>query len=310
MHIPSLPLTANVSIPALGYGVGTAWFRSSSERVPALKRAVRSALDAGLFHIDEAEMYGNEDATGEALREWLALNPGTRSNLHITSKVISVDDGIGNVCRRSLQALGCEYFDLYLIHAPFQRDGTPFQTPLAEAWKQMEALVDAGLARAIGVSNWRVCDLEQIYEGARHKPCCNQIEAHPYLQQSSLRRWCAERGILLTAYAPLASLTKPELSGGPIDSAVQAAAVAHDKTPAQVLLRWCLQQGYGAITATSKAERLHEYADVFSFELSEAEVAAISEAGAAHPRRTSWTQCAPKFQSDPSLEEPCPLSVL
>ena len=151
------------------------------------------------------------------------------------------------------------------------------------------------------MSNWRVCDLQQIYDGARIKPSCNQIEAHPYLQQPRLDAYCADRGILLTAYAPLAPLTK--LAGGPVDAPVAAAAAAHGATPAQVLLRWCLQQGKGVLTTTSKSERLSEYRGAMGFTLTAEEVAAISEAGAQRPRRLYWTQCAPMFQADPTLED-------
>lgn len=189
---PPLRLGDSATIPSMGYGVGTAWFKCDAERQPQLIASVQAALDAGYRHIDEAEMYANEAATGIALQQWLARNPSTpRSELFVTSKVISVDDGIEAVCRRSLAALGVSYFDLYLIHAPFQRhDGSAFQTPLPECWQQMEALVDAGLAKSIGVSNWRVADLAQIYDGARIKPSCNQVGA-----RAEACAWCVSRAV-------------------------------------------------------------------------------------------------------------------
>lgn len=300
--IPRVVLAPNRTIPSLGFGVGTAWFKSPQERRPALKAAVHAALDAGFMHLDEAEMYANEECTGDALREWLAAHPTPRETLHVTSKVMDVDSdgGIEAVCRRSLQALGCGHFDLYLVHAPFNRDGSPFRTPLHGVWAQMESLVDKGLAAAIGVSNWRICDLQAVFDGARIKPCCNQIEAHPYLQQSGLFEYCAQRNIALAAYAPLAPLTK--MHGGPVDAVVDSAAAAHKASPAQVLLRWSLQMGMLAITTTSKPERLEEYKGIWGFELSAEQMAAISEAGRANPRRLYWTQCAPMFQTDPRLE--------
>ena len=299
---PLLPLCVAQDMPAVGFGVGTSWFKCPEDRKTALKEAVTMALDAGFTHLDEAEMYANEDVTGVALQDWLSSHPNVpRDRLHITSKVMSVDDGIEGVCRQSLSALGIERFDLYLVHAPFQRDGgKPFRKSLREVWREMEALVDLGLCRAIGVSNWRVCDLDEIFDGARIKPCCNQIEAHPYLQQPRLQQYCAERGILVTAYAPLAPLTK--LPGGPVDAPVQAAADARGATPAQVLLRWCLQTGKGAITTTGRPERLEEYKGALRFELTPMEVDAISAAGLRSPRRLYWTQCAPMFQADPTLE--------
>jgi diketogulonate reductase-like aldo/keto reductase len=107
------------------------------------------------------------------------------------------------VCRRSLAAMQTPYFDLYLLHAPFKRCGEPFSCPLPEVWRQMEALVDSGLAKAIGVSNWRVRDLKQIVDVARIQPACNQVEAHPYLQQPSLRKYCTDRDIVLSACATI-----------------------------------------------------------------------------------------------------------
>ena len=159
MPVPKLLLGGRPLIPALGFGVGTAWFQSAGGgRETELIESVHAALDAGFRHIDEAEMYCNEAATGKAITSWLSRTGTPRQSLFVTSKVMSVDEGVGVICRRSLQAMGLSYFDLYLVHAPFQRSGTPFATPLSEVWRQMEELVDAGLTRAIGVSNWRVCE--------------------------------------------------------------------------------------------------------------------------------------------------------
>ena len=118
------------------------------------------------------------------------------------------------MCRETLKALGVDYLDLYLIHAPFKSNGDPWTTPIQQIWSQMESLVDDGLVKAIGVSNWLVKDLEKIYDNARIKPACNQIEAHPYLQQDDLFQYCSERKIVVTAYAPLASITK--VRDGPV----------------------------------------------------------------------------------------------
>lgn len=131
--------------------------------------------------------------------------------------------GIEGVCRKTLTALGVEYLDLYLIHAPFQSNGDPWITPIDTIWSQMEALVDAGLVRAIGVSNWLVKDLERVYASARIKPACNQIEAHPYLQQDDLFQYCSERNIVVTAYAPLASITK--VRDGPVGTSALSASM-------------------------------------------------------------------------------------
>ena len=302
--MPTLPLALK-EMPLIGYGVGTAWFRSSGVRVQALKDGVIAALDAGFRHLDEAEMYCNEEHTGEALQQWLAKTSTPRSELWVTSKVLSVDDpgGIAAVCDRSLQALGVGYFDLYLIHAPCQRDGMPFKRPLREYWAQMEALVDAGKARRIGVSNWRVADLEQL-EGARLPPVCNQLEANPHLQQPKLQQYCAAHGIGVAAYAPLAPLTKDCFAGGAAAEAAAAVAARLGLTPAQVLLRWSLDTGRVPITTTSRPERLKDFLAVPQLPpLAAADADAISVAGAAAPRRTFWLQCTGHFKEDPR-EEP------
>lgn len=302
--VPLLPLPGGRGIPALGYGLGTAWFKSAgTDREADLGAGVTAALDAGFTHIDEAEMYENEAATGKAITQWLARTGTPRSSLFVTGKVLSVDEpGVEAICRQSLARMGVEYFDLYLIHAPFDSAGEPFKRPLAEIWKDMEALVDAGLVRAIGVSNWRICDLEEIFDGARIKPACNQVEAHPYLQQGQLVRWCQEHDMLVTAYSPLGSIVKEELQGGPVDAVAADIAQRLGRTPAQVLLRWNLQTGRGVLSTTSKKERMQEYLGIFDFELSEQDVEKISAAGASRPRRAFWTQC-PQFPADPTQAE-------
>jgi len=288
--VPMLPLTKDLGIPAIGYGVGTAWFKAAgTEREAALQASVVAALDAGFRHLDEAEMYQNEGATGKAVGEWLARTGTPREQLFITSKVFNVDDpGVEAVCRRSLEAMGLTYFDLYLVHAPFMTDGTPFKKSLQDIWREAEGLVDAGLAKAIGVSNWRISDLEQVCEGARVKPVCNQLEAHPYLQQPKLLSWCQAHGILVTAYSPLGSIVQEKLRGGPVDAVVAKVAERSGKTPGQVLLRWNLQTGRGVLTTTSKPERLLEFLSIFDFELTAEEVAEISAAGSARQQRVFW----------------------
>jgi len=155
----------------------------------------------------------------------------------------------------------------------------------------MEKLVDQGLVKAIGVSNFKISHVQEILDGARIKPVCNQIEANPYLQQPEFLDWCKAQGILVTAYAPLASITHQPFQGGPVDAPVAAAAQKHGNTPAQVLLRWNLQTGRGVVTTTSRKERLTEYLGIFDFELSAEEVSAISSAGAPlQPRRVYWTK--------------------
>uniref|UniRef100_A0A7S4Q141 NADP-dependent oxidoreductase domain-containing protein n=1 Tax=Alexandrium monilatum TaxID=311494 RepID=A0A7S4Q141_9DINO len=300
--VPMVALAPGVDMPALGYGIGTPWFQATGDKVASLKEAIGIALDSGFRHIDEAEMYANSVTTGEALRAWMERTGTPRKGLFLTHKVISVDDpGIVATCRKSLESMGLDYFDLYLIHAPFHRSGEPFKKSLKEAWAEMESLVDAGAVRCIGVSNWRVQDLEEIYESARIKPVCNQVEANPYLQQPALLSYCQARSICVTFYGGQLSLTKEEVKGGPVDVVVEEVAKKHGVTPGQVLLRWGHQTGRVPITTTTKPERMVEYLRIFSFELSAAELDAISVAGRERQRRWFWTQC-PQFAEDPSGE--------
>jgi len=260
------------------------------------------ALDAGFRHIDEAEMYQNEDTTGKAINEWMQKTSTRREDLWVTHKVMSVDSpGIQATCEKSLEKMGLCYFDLYLIHAPFQRNGNPFKTSLRDAWTQMEGLVDAGKVRAIGVSNWRIQDLQEIYDSARIKPVCNQVEANPYLQQPNLFSYCKARDIMITAYGPQLPVTRDAFKGGAVDAVVDKAAKRLNVTVGQVYLRWCFQTGRVPITTTSKPERMEEYKNTFSFELSADEVSAISTAGQEQQRRCFWTQCL-QFPEDPSQE--------
>lgn len=300
MAVPSRQLTQTLKMPVLGFGAGTAWLAAKGEKADSLKETFMAALDAGFRHIDDAEMYQNTAVVGEAIRAWLEKTKTPRSDVFVTSKVMNVDDpGCYEVCKQALEDSGLGYYDLYLIHAPFTsrpnektglKRGDPYKISLLDAWRQMERLVDEGKAKAIGVSNWRIEDLQQIYDQARVKPCCNQVEAHPYLQQVSLKKWCEEHGIFMTSYAPQATLTKKELAGGPVDSLVGAAAKKYGKTEGQVLLRWNLQTGRGVMTTTTKVSsgRIQEALGVFSFELTQPEVDAISAAGDTNQRRAFW----------------------
>lgn len=234
------------------------------------------------------------------VQNWLSKTGTPRSELFITSKLISVDEGIETVCRRTLNALRVPYLDLYLIHAPFKRDGTPFDTPLRECWKQMESLVEKGLCRSVGVSNWHVHHLEEIYDTATIKPVCNQIEYHAYLQQPSLVQWCTQHKITVTGYGGLSPLRRLK-NTGPLDDVIEKLAEQYGKSPAQILMRWSLQQGVGVLSTTSKPERLEEYKAIFSFALTQEDMKSISDAGNEKPQRLFWTRC-PGFDANPPKE--------
>jgi diketogulonate reductase-like aldo/keto reductase len=298
--LPVRKLSSGALVPALAFGVGSDWFRGAKGSEP-LRRAIVAALDAGWRHLDDAEMYANELDVGAAIQEWRAKTGAPRTELCITSKVLSsIEDGTGieAACRRTLTNLGLEYLDVYLLHAPFRRaDASPLPQSLAELWRQMEALVAAGLVRSIGVSNFRVCDLKVITESSPTiLPALNQVEMHPRLLQPRLFAACAALGITMGAFGPLVPLTKGGCcEAGATDGlsvALAAAAEAHGVSPAQVLLAWSLGAGAVTVTTTSNPARLAEaLTTARSVHLSPGEFSAISAAGgSAAPLRTYWNK--------------------
>ena len=260
-------LKANgAEIPALGLGT---WKLRGDE----CRDMVRQAVDHGYTHVDTAIMYENEEAVGEGLA---ASGPG-RDAIFLTTKIWpdQVADGdLQRALEGSLKRLGTEAVDLVLVHWPSKT------VPLESTAKALDDVVARGLARHVGVSNFTV---SQIEEAARLSPrplVCNQIEHHPYLDQMRVRRACDAHGLAVIAYCPL--FRGGEVFGEP---AVRAAAEAHGKTPAQVVLRWHMQQeGCGAIPKTATPSRMKENMDVFDFELSTGEMAAIDALGSRQER--------------------------
>lgn len=203
----------------------------------------------------------------------------------MTTKVITHIDDIHGAIDRSLKKLGLEYVDLYLIHAPFfaKGDGKLLQ----QRWAQMEEVAALGKAKSIGVSNFLKPDLDAILETCRVRPVINQIEFHPYLQHGDLLAYHRNKDIKVAAYAPLTPVTKAK--GGPIDGLLGSLAKKYAVNPAEILLRWCIDQNVVVITTSSKEQRLSDMLRVFTFNLTPKEVEEISEAGKPHHFRGFWT---------------------
>lgn len=236
--------------------------------------SVLEALKAGYTHIDTAAVYGNEQSVGEAIK-------GTpRGNLFITSKVWNTDRGYDTTlraCEKSLELLGTDYLDLYLIHWPANelQFGDKAASINKDTWRAMERLVDERVVLAAGLSNFYCHHMEPVLAGANILPAVDQIEYHPGLMQEKTVEMCRANGILVEAWSPLG-----RGRGGLLEEpALNEIAARYGKTPAQVLLRWCIQTGTLPLVKSTHAERIRENLDIFGFELSEADVAAISAHG-------------------------------
>ncbi|CAL9361385.1 putative oxidoreductase_MSMEI_2347 [Streptomyces sp. enrichment culture] len=256
--VPHVTLNNGEEIPQLGFGV---WQVPDDQATDA----VSSALEAGYRHIDTAAIYRNEVGTGKAL----AASGLPREELFVTTKLWNSDHGYDDALRAidvSLEKLGLEYVDLYLIHWP-----TPMYDQYVEAWKAMEQIYADGKAKAIGVSNFRPAHLRRVIDEGTIVPAINQIELHPNFSQAESRGVHAELGIATEAYSPLGSgkglLDDPKLA---------EIGAKHGRTPAQVVLRWHLQLGNVVIPKSVTPARIKENIDVFGFELDADDIAAIA----------------------------------
>ncbi|MDY0983842.1 aldo/keto reductase [Microbacterium sp. CFBP9023] len=254
--VPTLTLNNGIEMRQLGYGV----FQVPDAETTA---AVAAALDAGYRSIDTAAIYGNEAGVGRAIAE----SGIPRDELFVTSKAWISDHGYDAALRAydaSLERLGLDHLDLYLIHWP-----APALATYPETWRALESLYADGRVRAIGVSNFEPEHLARIASEGRVVPAVNQVELHPALQNRAVAEANAQRGILTEAWSPLAQ--GAVLS----DRSVVEIAERHERTPAQIVLRWHLQQGRIVIPKSVTPARIAENLDVFGFELADDELAAV-----------------------------------
>jgi diketogulonate reductase-like aldo/keto reductase len=253
---PTITLRDGRPIPQLGFGVF---------QIPPgepTRAAVAAALASGYRHVDTAAVYRNEADVGAAIRE-SGLRPGS---VWVTTKLANADQG-ASIARRafaaSLERLGMDAVDLYLLHWPHERR--------LESWRALEQLHAEGLARSIGVSNFLAAHLDELLAQASVPPAVNQIELSPFLYRTrgdTLRR-CAEEGIAVEAYSPLTKGRRLD------DSTVRAIAAELGRTPAHVLIRWSLQKGFVVLPRSSNPGRIAENAAVFDFALDDAQMATL-----------------------------------
>jgi 2,5-diketo-D-gluconate reductase A len=262
MHLaPKVPLNNGVFIDALGFGV---------YKVPAADCAalVSTAIDAGYRTVDTAALYGNEEGVGQAVHAAVAAGM-PREELFVTSKVWNDRHGYDATLAafgESMDRLGLDYLDLFLIHWP-----CPDQDLFIPTYQALETLYHEGRVRAIGVSNFEPAHLHRLLDATEVVPAVNQVELHPWLQQRELRALHAELGIATQAWSPLA---RGQLLDEP---ALRALAEAHGKSVAQVVLRWHVQSGHLVIPKASSQERIAANLDVFGFELSASDMAVIAD---------------------------------
>ncbi|AZZ55847.1 aldo/keto reductase [Rathayibacter iranicus] len=257
--IPTLTLTDGTRIPQLGFGV----FKVDPQET---ERIVAEALELGYRHIDTAAIYGNEEGVGRAL----ASAGIPRDELYVTTKLWNDDQGRQSApvaLDRSLEKLGLDAVDLYLIHWP-----VPKQDRYVESWEAMQELQAAGRTRSIGVSNFLVPHLERLLEATEVVPAVNQIELHPYHQQPAVTAFGAQHGIATEAWGPLGQNKYPLLEL-PV---ITAAAEAHGVTPAQIVLRWHLDRGHIVFPKSATRARIASNIDLFGFELTDDERDAIT----------------------------------
>lgn len=272
-------LSNQTSIPAVGLGT---WQSKPDE----VRQAILTALKIGYRHIDCAEVYGNQTEVGQAIEE----SGIPRQELWLTSKLWNnkhAPKDVEPACRHTLKELKTDYLDLYLMHWPLaflldektgetatDKDGNFLyekSVTLEDTWKAMEKLIDAGLARAIGVSNFNIPNVQKILKIAKIKPVINQVELHPYLPQNELKKFCEQNEILLTAYSPFGSGREPSLFE---DKILKKIADKHKKTVPQVLISWSEQRGTAVIPKSVNPKRLE--ANFQDFELSQEDMNEIN----------------------------------
>lgn len=261
--VPNVSLHDGVDIPQLGFGV----FQVPPDET---QRAVEIALASGYRHLDTAAAYRNERGVAAGM----AASGIPRAEIFLTTKLWNTEQGFESTLaafEKSIEALDTAHVDLYLIHWP-----VPSRDLYMDTWRAFERIHAEGGARTIGVSNFRIADLERLRREAEVMPTINQIELHPLLQQAELRAWHAEHGIATEAWSPLAQGEVLQ------DETLMTIAGHHGRTVAQVILRWHLQLGNVVIPKSVTPERIRENLDIFDFELSEDDLAAIARLEAGH----------------------------
>ncbi|KAI0365615.1 Aldo/keto reductase [Pilatotrama ljubarskyi] len=267
-------LNTGYHMPILGFGVAYGFDKPVDTRV-VTKPSVLEAFKAGYRHIDTARFYDNEAQVGEAVRE----SGLKREDMFVTTKIHSGLHGYKRAqatVQDSLTALGFDYIDLYLIH-----DANSGQKLRLETYKALLEAKTQGYIRSVGVSNYGVKHLEEIENAGYERPAVNQIELHPLCQQRPIVKYCKEKGIIVQAYCPI-------IRGRMDHPVIIELSQKYNKDPAQILLRWSLQHGFVPLPKSSQPARIHSNAQVFDFELTEADVGLLDSLDKGKAGAISW----------------------
>ncbi len=295
-----IPLPSGDQLPSAGLGV---WKIDPSE----VGAVVSTAIELGYRHLDCACDYGNEEGVGDGIRDAIESGVCSREDLWVTSKLWNTyhaPEHVRPAFQKSLDDLGLDYLDLYLIHFPISLMYVPIESryppgwifdpdaeqtqmefapvPIHETWQAMEELVTEGLVKNIGICNFSTGLIRDLLSSARIRPSVLQVELHPYLTQEKLLRYCQQEEIAVTGFSPLGALSYVPIGMAEKKESVLEEGVVIkiaerlEKTPAQVVLRWGVQRGTSIVSKTSSKKRLKENLNIFDFELTEKEMQAIS----------------------------------
>ncbi|HUA04893.1 MAG TPA: aldo/keto reductase [Solirubrobacteraceae bacterium] len=284
--IPKITLNDGATIPQLGYGtLALQPDRDvTDENTNIAAQTVSQALQAGYRHIDTAQAYGTEPGVGKAIAE----SGIAREEIYITSKLANANhapDDVERSFKQTMSYLGVDQVDLFLVHWPLP---TLYGGDYVSTWTAVTELVSDGRARSVGVSNFQPAHLERIIAETGITPAVNQVELHPYFANSAVIEACAQHRIAVEAHSPLGH-SNAELD----DPAIQQIAAAHERSVAQIILRWHMQHGYIAIPKSARPERMAENINVFDFDLSTEQMSTIDaldkgEAGRVGPNPDTY----------------------
>jgi diketogulonate reductase-like aldo/keto reductase len=280
-------LNSGYAMPRVGLGT----WRSQPGQVTA---AVKAALGCGYKHIDTAWIYQNEKEVGEGINQSIEAGSVTRDGIFVTTKLwnqFHQPEHVENALKDSLSRLRLDYVDLYLVHWPIAfKQGTNdvVDVPLRNTWEAMEPLVEKGLVRSIGISNYSVQQMEDLLKYCKVKPVTNQCEAHPHFPNSEVAQFCKENGMVFTAYSSLGNVSA-EQESCLTDPLVVKLAQRYGKTPAQILLRWGLQRDYMILPKSVSVQRVADNANLFDFEISDQDMADLTNLGQGKTRKLKPT---------------------